>query len=75
MGRKNFSNKLNNLLLEAEKKTFKNNDLQINLALNYGSKYEIIDAIKKIKNSKKKNYNRKWRYSSSTYDEWRCNII
>ena len=54
LGRKNFSKKLNNLLLEAEKTTFKNNDLQINLALNYGSKYEIIDAIKKIKNSKKK---------------------
>ena len=32
----------------AEKKTLKNNTLQINLALNYGSKYEILDAFKKM---------------------------
>ena len=32
----------------AEKKTLKNNALQINLALNYGSKYEILDAFKKM---------------------------
>ncbi|WP_440618494.1 polyprenyl diphosphate synthase [Candidatus Pelagibacter sp. HIMB1493] len=54
LGRKNFSKKLNNLLLKAEKTTFKNDELQVNLALNYGSKYEIINAIKKIKNSNKK---------------------
>ena len=48
LGVKNFSTKLNKLLLSAEKKTLKNNKLQINLALNYGSKLEIINAIKKI---------------------------
>ena len=54
IGVKNFSKKLNNLLKLSEKKTFKNNKLQINLALNYGSKSELINAIKKIKKSKDK---------------------
>ena len=48
IGIKNFTKKLNNLLILAEKKTFKNSKLQINLALNYGSKIELIEAIKKI---------------------------
>ena len=48
LGVKNFSPKLNKLLLSAEKNTLKNNKLQINLALNYGSKLEIINAFKKI---------------------------
>ncbi len=54
IGKKNFSVKLNNLLKYSEKKTSTNSKLQVNLALNYGSKYEIIDAIKnlKIKNEK-----------------------
>ena len=53
LGEKNFSPKLNKLLSDSEKKTSKNKKLQINLAINYGSKYEIVNAIKKIKNSKK----------------------
>ena len=48
IGAKNFSKKLNKLLNSSEKKTSKNSTLQINLALNYGSKFEIINAIKKI---------------------------
>ena len=53
---KNFSKKLNKLLNLAEKKTAHNTILQINLALNYGSKFEIINAIKKInKNNDKIN--------------------
>ena len=52
IGVKNFSKKLNNLLISAEKKTFKNNKLQINLALNYGSKFELINAFKNFKKSK-----------------------
>ena len=48
IGVKNFSKKLNKLLNSSEKKTSKNSTLQINLALNYGSKFEIINAIKKI---------------------------
>jgi undecaprenyl diphosphate synthase len=48
IGIKNFSKKLNKLLNSAEKKTSKNNKLQINLALNYGSKIELISAIKKL---------------------------
>ena len=56
IGVKNFSKKLNNLLNLSEKKTSKNRILQINLALNYGSKSEIINAFKKInKNNDKIN--------------------
>ena len=53
LGEKNFSNKLNNLLDFAEKKTTENTKLQINLALNYGSKKEIVNAFNKLKNKKK----------------------
>ena len=52
IGEIKFSKKLNNLILSSEKKTKNNSKLQINLALNYGSKQEIVKAIKKI-NSKK----------------------
>ena len=48
IGSKKFSNKLNKLLDISEKKTEKNNKLQINLALNYGSKIEIIGAFKQM---------------------------
>ncbi|MDA8783214.1 polyprenyl diphosphate synthase [Candidatus Pelagibacter bacterium] len=54
LGVKNFSKKLNKLLISSEKKTSKNTTLQINLALNYGSKFEIIDAFKKIKKNNDK---------------------
>ena len=53
LGVKNFSNKLNNLLKKVEKKTSKNSQLQINLALNYGSKFELIQAFKKLSKNKK----------------------
>ena len=46
IGIKNFSKKLNRLLSISENKTFKNRELQINLALNYGSKSEILNAVK-----------------------------
>ena len=52
--KKKFSKKLQNLLFKSEKETSKNNKLQINLALNYGSKDEIIDAIKLSLKTKKK---------------------
>tara|TARA_B100000886_G_scaffold331667_1_gene283446 strand:- start:343 stop:1017 length:675 start_codon:yes stop_codon:yes gene_type:complete len=52
IGKKNFSSKLNNLLRISEKKTFKNKRLQINLALNYGSKTELINAFKELKKNK-----------------------
>ena len=52
LGYKKFSKKLNTLLNNAEKKTIKNSKLQINLALNYGSKLELINAFKKIRRSK-----------------------
>ena len=55
IGDKNkFSPSLKKLLIVSEKKTSNNKKLQINLALNYGSKEEIINSIKKtIKNKKK----------------------
>ena len=46
IGERNISNKLDKLLNLAERKTLKNNALQINLALNYGSKSEILNAFK-----------------------------
>tara|TARA_A100001011_G_scaffold125195_1_gene132142 strand:+ start:441 stop:1115 length:675 start_codon:yes stop_codon:yes gene_type:complete len=52
LGAKKFSPKLNKLLNNSEKKTSKNTKLQINLALNYGSKSEIINAFKKINKNK-----------------------
>jgi len=56
IGVKNFSKKLNKLLILSEKKTSKNTTLQINLALNYGSKFEILNALKKLnKNNEKIN--------------------
>ena len=49
IGVKRFSPKLNKLLKNSEKKTSKNTKLQINLALNYGSKFELINAFKNLK--------------------------
>jgi len=58
IGVKNFSKKLNKLLSYSEKKTSKNSKLQINLALNYGSKIELINAFK-ILTKKKDSINEK----------------
>ena len=52
LGTKKFSKKLNTLLNHSEKRTHKNTKLQINLALNYGSKSELIGSFKKIKKNK-----------------------
>ena len=54
IGSKKFSKKLNLLLNLAEKKTSKNSKIQINLALNYGAKFELISAIKKLQKNKNK---------------------
>ena len=54
IGVKNFSPKLNNLLKKSEIKTSKNTKLQINLALNYGSKFELINAFKDLKKNREK---------------------
>jgi undecaprenyl diphosphate synthase len=54
LGSKNFSKKFNLLLNLAEKKTSKNSKIQINLALNYGAKLELISAIKKLQKNKDK---------------------
>ena len=43
---------LQKLIKISEKKTIKKNTLQINIALNYGSKIELVSAIKKIKQKK-----------------------
>jgi undecaprenyl diphosphate synthase len=49
LGEKKFYKKLNKLLDFAEKKTIRNTKLQINLALNYGSKKEIVHAFNKLR--------------------------
>jgi undecaprenyl diphosphate synthase len=54
LGVKNFSKKLNYLLNFSEKKTLKNKKLQINLALNYGSRFELLNAIRKLNHKKEK---------------------
>ena len=52
IGKKKFNKNLNNLLKYSEKLTSNNKKLQINLALNYGSKSEIIYALNLIKKNK-----------------------
>ena len=54
IGNKKFSKNLNGLLKSAEKKTAQNKKIQLNLALNYGSKLELIHAFKQLKKSNKK---------------------
>ena len=54
IGKKKFSKKINKLLNISEKKTSKNSKLQINLALNYGSKSELINAFKLLIKNKEK---------------------
>ena len=44
--------KLQKLIKLSEKKTFDEKTLQVNIALNYGSKIELINTIKKIKQKK-----------------------
>jgi len=48
LGEINFNPKLKKLLLYAENKTFKNTKLQINLAINYGSRNELLKSFKTI---------------------------
>jgi len=48
IGKKKFSKKLNKLLVSTESSTKHLKKIQINLALNYGSKQELIDVFKKI---------------------------
>ena len=52
--KKKFTKKLQNLLNKSEKKTSNNKSLQINLALNYGSKEELLSAVKNTQKKKLK---------------------
>ena len=52
IGEKKFSKKLNKLLKISEKKTSENKSLQINLAINYGSKTELINAMRLLQKKK-----------------------
>ena len=54
IGHKKFYPKLNNLIKKSEKITFNNSQLQINLALNYGSKLELIETFKRLRKYQKK---------------------
>ena len=44
--------KLQKLIKLSEKKTFNKKTLQVNIALNYGSRIELINTVKKIKQKK-----------------------
>ena len=44
--------KLKKVLIETSEKTKNNKKIKVNLAINYGSKKELIDAFKKIKKNK-----------------------
>ena len=54
IGKKRFSKNINILLNKCEKKTYRNKRLQINLALNYGSKSELANSINTLIKNKKK---------------------
>jgi len=54
LGKRKFTKKMNKLLNNSEKITFRNKKLQINLALNYGSKSELLNAFNSINKNKKK---------------------
>ena len=54
IGFKKFSSNLNKLLIKSENLTKNNSKLQINLAINYGSKLEIINAFKNLKKKNKR---------------------
>ena len=47
-----FPNILKNKIKKTEKLTKNNSKIQVNMALNYGSRQEIIEAFKRIKNKK-----------------------
>ena len=51
---KKLNPKIKNILQNVVKKTKKNKKLIVNLAINYGAKFEIVDAIKKINYKSKK---------------------
>ena len=52
-----FSTGLKTKLRKVERKTNNNNLIQVNIALNYGSRQELINAFKKINYNKKKKNN------------------
>ena len=54
IGKKKFNKKLNKLLNFSEKLTSSNKRMQINLALNYGSKSEIINTVNYLKKKRLK---------------------
>tara|TARA_A100001234_G_scaffold210210_1_gene209733 strand:- start:749 stop:1399 length:651 start_codon:yes stop_codon:yes gene_type:complete len=49
-----FPSSLKTKLRKVERKTNNNNVMQINIALNYGSRQELVTAFKKINSNKKK---------------------
>ncbi len=54
LGKIKFSKKINSLLKNSEIRTQKNRRLQINLALNYGSKSELVESFNNLQKNKKK---------------------
>ena len=61
--------KIKNILKKVKDKTKKNKKIIINLAINYGSKSEVIDAIKKITNASQKITEKNGRKYQSTFQK------
>ena len=55
IGNKLFLKKINNLLKKSQRLTSKNKKIQVNIALNYGSKSEIVNTLNNLIKKKKKN--------------------
>ena len=54
IGNKLFLKKINNLLKKSQRLTSKNKKIQVNIALNYGSKSEIVNTLNNLIKKKKK---------------------
>ena len=55
--KKGLPKDIKNIVKYVEKKTIKNKNITLNLALNYGSKEEIVSAFKKINLKNKNKFN------------------
>ena len=66
--KKIFTSKLKNILSNSERITKKNTGLQINLALNYGFKEELVTSVNKLIKTKKKVFEKDISNNLYTFD-------
>ena len=70
-----FSKKIKNIIKKTEQKTSKNKKINVNLALNYGSKSEIVNSIKSILRNKKKVSEKSIDKNLQTYHSFNPDIL